>query len=358
MSYFGYIDWERIRERHTAFWKGELTGSCLLSVYAPRDGAARSSFPKPNNREDWVKWWLDPEQVIARFRDDAGAIYYAGDAFPNLNCSLGPACIAGFFKGAAPQFNDSIWYEHTLDDYKDLTFDPESLIYKAAFENVKAFVDNSKGDYMVGMPDIFSVADALSHLRGADNFLFDLVDRPSDVKQAINTLLDVWEKAVFPMQDVLAKGNFGGGSIAWLNTWAPGFLGQLQSDCSVMVSTSMFEELLCHELIVQASKLDYCLYHLDGEEQIRHLPCILSTPGLDVVQWTNVVSRRPASAFIPVLKQIQAAGKGILTSCTPKELPILLENLNSRNLYLRVWASNQTEADEIVEMAKKLSRFS
>ncbi|MCL2363726.1 MAG: hypothetical protein FWC71_03580 [Defluviitaleaceae bacterium] len=357
MPYFGNIDWNHIRKRHADFWNGELTDSCLLSVYAPREGALRQSFPMPQNKEERMRWWLDAEQVIARFRAQASAMYYAGDAFPILNCNVGPACIAGFFAGSIPRFEDSIWYEHTLDDYADLIFDPNSLMYKTVFANAKIFANDANGDYVVGTPDISSAADAISHLRGPGNFLLDFVDRPDKLKRAINIALDVWEKTSTLLQDMLAKANFGGSSIAWLNTWAPGFMGQLQSDCSVMVSPDMFEAFLLRELTVQASKLEYSLYHLDGEEQIRHLPYILAIPELDVVQWTNVASRRTATSFIPQLQQIQAAGKGVLTGCTPAELPILLESLNARNLYLRVWANEEDEADAIVEIAKKLSRF-
>ena len=358
MSYFGNVNWEQIKARHTAFWKGELTESCLIAAYAPRDGAIRGSFPRPtNNKQDCIKWWLDPEQVIARFRDDAQATYYGGDAFPLLNCNLGPVCHAGYFKGSQPQFESSIWFDHTLEDYDDLEFDPHSFMYKTAIANAKAFVEDAKGDYVIGMPDISGAADALSHLRGADKLLMDFMDQPDKVKQGIDKVLGVWEIAINAMQDILSKGNFGGGSIAWLHTWAPGFLGQLQCDCSVMLSPDMFEEFLLHELMVQSSKLEQCLYHLDGEEQVRHLPYLLQVPNLHVIQWTNVISRRPVTAFIPVLQQIQAAGKGILTGCSPKELPILLENLDASNLYLRVWVRNQEEADAVVKLAKHQSRF-
>ena len=58
-----------------------------------------------------------------------------------------------------------------------------------------------------------------------------------------------------------------------------------------MISPKLFEELVMYELETQSQWLDYALYHLDGEQQVKHLDRILSVKGINAVQWTNVAGQ-------------------------------------------------------------------
>ena len=341
------INWEHIFRRHGAFWKREDSGG-LFAVTAIKDRAKTVSFPYPDNEEDRVKWWTDAEQVIKRHRSGFENTYYAGDAFPLLVHNLGPAGHAGFFKGAKPIFEDSIWYEPSLDDYGDLVFDDESFLYKKTLELAKAYAQDAKGAYMVAMPDVVSDSDVLSHLRGPKNFLYDLVDQPEAVKKALVTIQAVWEKTHRSCYEIVSANNSGGSCVGWLNTWAPGFHAQLQCDASVMLSPEMFEEFICYELEAQANFLEYSLYHLDGYEQVRHLPYILAVKNLDAIQWTNIAGQAPVTAFLPELKQIQQAGKLLILDCSPDEVFVLLDNLKPEGMSIRTWADSPCEADDLV----------
>jgi hypothetical protein len=355
MEIYG-VNWERTKARHTAFWKGELEGPCLLCVTAPKDNTAWDSFPYPKDKEGRVKWWTDAELIIKRYRNGFQGSYYAGDAFPVLIHDLGPAGHAAFFKGADPRFEGSIWFDPSLEDYKDLAFDPHSFLYQKTIELDKAYAEDAKGEYLVGMPDTVGAADVLSHLRGPDRFMTDFFDYPDEVKAALKTVQAVWEKTMAAVWGAVSENNYGGGCAGWLNTWAPGLHGQLQCDCSVMMSPDMFEEFLMYELQAQTDFLEYSLYHFDGEQQIRHLPHLLSVKGIAAIQWTNVAGQPPASHYIPQLKQIQQAGKGVILHCSPDEIPLLLENLSAGLTYLITWANSQAEADNIVKMTERMSR--
>jgi len=347
------IDWTKIRERHAAFWKGCLEGPCLFSVTAPLDGAKFKHFPYPDDYEGRIKWWTDPNQVLQRHLDGYKGTYYAGDAFPLINHNLGPAGHAGFFKGAKPRVSDSFWYEPSLEDYNQLEFDPNSLLYRATVDNAKIYADAAKGEYMVSMPDMVGAADALSHLRGPVRFMEDLFDQPDAVQEALKKVQAVWEQTISQVWEAVKENNRLGSCVGWLMTWAPGFHAQLQCDCSVMLSADMFEKFLCYELEAQARYVEYALYHFDGEEQIRHLPHLLDIKEIQVIQWTNVAGQPPATAYIRELKEIQEAGKGLIVDCTAEEIPVLLEELDAGKLYIKTMAKSQAEADYLVGLAGK-----
>lgn len=355
MSSYG-VDWEKVKARHFAFWRGELEGSCLTTVTAPKDNAMPNHFPYPKNAEDRIKWWTDPELIIQRYRSGMECTYYAGDSFPLLLNDLGPAGHAGFFRGAKPRFESSIWYEPSLEDYNDLAFDPESFLYCRNIELSQAFADDAKGDYLIAMPDNVGAGDVLSHLRGPNQMMIDFIDQPDAVHKALKTVQHVWEHTAAAVHDILKTNNHGGGCVGWLYTWAPGRHVQLQCDLSVMMSPEMFEEFLVYELHAQSQFADYSLYHFDGEQQIRFLPYLLDVRGIQAIQWTNVAGQKAVTEYIPVLQQIQRAGKSLICSCTPEEVPVMLENLDANKLHLTLWAKSQQDADDIVRLVEKESR--
>ncbi|MDR1533340.1 MAG: hypothetical protein LBS62_14365 [Clostridiales bacterium] len=346
-------NWDKIQERHRAFWNKELSGPCLFSVTAPRDGAVYESFPLPDRAEDRTHYWTDAEQVIKRHRSHFSNTYYAGDAFPVLVHDLGPAGHAGFFEGARFRFEGTVWFDATLKAYEDLRFDPSSFLYNKTLELAREYARDAQGAYIVSMPDTVGAADALTHLRGPDQFMFDLLDSPDEVKGALVTVQAVWEQVMRGVYDAVAENNYGGTSVGWLSTWAPGLHGQLQCDLSLMLSPDMFEEFLLYELEAQSRFLDHALYHLDGRQQVIHLPHLLAIESIEAVQWTNVAGQAPVVDFIPVLQSIQQAGKNLILDCSPAELPVLLENLSASQMYVRTWADSRAEADSLVEMVRR-----
>jgi len=355
MDIYG-VNWERTKKRHADFWNGKLEGACLHSITSPKDGATQDSYSFPTDLESKIKWWTDAEFIIKRYRSRFENTYHAGDAFPILTHDLGPAGHAGYFKNAVPKFENSIWFEPTLRDYADLEFDPNSFLYKKTIELAKAYAEDSNGDYIVGMPDVVGTADALSHLRGPEQFMMDFFDHPDELHGALKTVQAVWEKTMMAARDAVIKNNYGGCGVGWLNTWAPGFHGQLQCDCSVMLSVDMFEEFLMYELEAQANFYDYALYHFDGEAQIRHMSHLLSVKGINAIQWTNVAGQGPPTAYIPQLQQIQKAGKGVIVPCKPYEVKELLGNLSASRLHLLVSTETQAEADDLVKLIEKESQ--
>ena len=158
-----------------------------------------------------------------------------------------------------------------------------------------------------------------------------------------------YERIQKDVYDIVRENNYGGSCIGWLSTWARGLHSQMQSDVSVMISNDMYRTFIEPELRAQCDFLDYPLYHFDGVEQIRHLDTLLSIEKLRVIQWTQVAGQKPCTDYIPELKRIQAAGKGLLILTYPDQVETLMENLSSRGLYLVLSAGSRDEADAILK---------
>jgi hypothetical protein len=351
-----YVDnWDKIKQRHIAFWHKEIIDRCCIWVTAPKDGAKFGDFPLPQDRQERLQWWTDGEQVLKRNKNWYEGTFYGGDSFPVLIHDLGPASHAGFFKGARYQFENTVWFFPSLEDYDQLVFDKTSFIYNKTLDLARYYSNESKGDFIISMPDTVGAADALAHLRGTEDLLADMLCEPDSVKAALEKIQAVWEHTYTEIYNIVSKNNDGGCSVGWLGTWAPGRHGQLQCDLSVMLSPKMFEDMIQPELKKQSDWFDFSLYHLDGDQQVKHLETILSIDRIHAIQWTNVAGQPASYHYIDVLKRIQAAGKGLILHVMPQEIEFLMENLSSKGLYLMTYAENQEEACQLVKTVEKLT---
>ena len=348
-------DWSMAKKRLTAFWNRDIIDRCCVSVKV-FDGDPQRLARVVDTKENALRDWTDPEYIIEKKHYEMEHTYYGGEAFPSAFINLGAAGHAGFFKGANHHFGDSVWFFPSLEDPNDIEFDENSFLYKKTLELAKAYTEDSRGDYIVGMPDSTGNLDALSHLMGPEELLPAMLEDPEAVKSALQKIEYAYERIMREVYDIVRDVNEGGSCVDWLGTWAPGFHAQMQCDASVMISNSMFKEFVMPELQTQCRFLEYPLYHFDGMEQTRHLDDLLSIPELRVIQWTQVAGQPPCTEFIPQLKKIQEAGKNVLIHVSPDQIEPLMENLSSRGLLLLTSAPTREDADAIIKKAEKLTR--
>lgn len=366
-----YIDdWSKRKERLLAFWEQEIVDRCCVSVLAPGRNMTEEEFylnskggmyATCKTQEDIERMWTDPESIAKHSRAFLEKAFLGGDAIPQIFVNLGDCGHGGFFKGSKYQFKDSIWFQPFLTDDKaklsDLIFDKSSLLYRKTIEMAKYFVEDSGGDYFVSMPDVTGNIDALAHARGTQAVLTDLIDDREFVKEALAYVQEMWYTLYNEYYPIVSANNEGGSSIGWLNSYSTGKTICMQSDMSVMFSVTDFEELIMPELRAQAEWADRSIYHLDGVEQLRFLPMLLDLKELNAIQWTCVTGQPSPLAYIPVLKQIQRAGKSIVIGVSnPSEIESLLENLSSKGLIILAYTDSQDEAEQLIRLVEKHTR--
>ena len=346
-------DWDMTKKRFEAFWNREILDRCMVAVTARKDHPVTSEYP-PLPSADLVARWTDPDYIIPSRRRGFEKMYYGGDAFPVIQLNLGASGHAGFFKGSKFQFaENTVWFFKSLNNPRELEFDRDSFLYRKHLELARALAEDSRGDYIISMPDTTGNADALSHLLGPERMFECFLEDKDAAKEALDKIEYAYEEIQRDAYSIVKDVNYGGACVGWLDVWAPGFLAQMQSDMSVMISKPMFDEFVMPELTRQSEFLDFALYHLDGIEQRRHLDSLLSLPRLRCIQWTQVVGHPPATEFIPELKRIQQAGKCLLISVSPGQIEPLMKELSSRGLYLLTWAATEDDAREIVKNVTK-----
>lgn len=355
---YGINDWDKRKQRHSAFWEGEIVDRCLVTILGgmkEKNTFDPTLLMTPENPEDRLKYFTDGEWVLKRHKNMWDNFTKLGDGFPLAILNLGPSGHAGYFKGVEHEIRDTIWF-HKLAKGIELEFDEQGFWYQKTMELAKYLVNESKGEFIVSMPDASGNLDVLSLLKGADDTLMDLFMGEGYLEPALEKIQHVWKRTINDVYDIVKDNNDGGSSIGWLFTWAPGLSSQMQCDLSTMISPELYEKYALPELTAQANMMDNALYHFDGEEQIRHLDHLLSIKNLKAIQWTSVAGQPSPMHHIDSLKRIQAAGKSLLLNLSdPTLVEPLMENLSSKGLHLVVPAGNEEHAQYILNTVERLT---
>lgn len=353
--------WDKIKERLLAAWNNEIIDRCCISVEAPLCGSRLPLGDAPENTPGVLLPLCDPEALVKATIRRFETTYFGGDCFPVLFSNFGPSGHAKYFKNAVYHFStDTSWFDPSLNGDElnpdELVFDPESEALRTEVETVRYLAQEGKGKFFVSTPDNCGCIDALASLRGSSNLILDMMDSPDEVTSCIDKIIDGLNYSNRLFFDAIRENNEDGCCHGWMYTYSHCTHQQLQVDFSVMISPELYRQFALPELIKTSSALGYANYHLDGQEQVRHLDYILSVPNIKRIQWTPVVGQPRTSEHIPTLRRIQQAGKGLILYPEKDEVETLLTHLSSKGLMLVVRdAESREEADVLVRLAEKLT---
>ncbi len=353
---FEHSSFDRIKEHFDAFWNLDYLERCNLSITV-RD--EKADYKSPYDGEDISneERFTNPDIVYNHFLAVMKNHLFFGEAFPTYYADIGTAAHCAYFGSKANYTADSVWFTPCLDepDASKLHFDIDNcpeLDKQLSF--VSALCEKSMGEYMIGMNGNCGIVDALAEIRGNDTLLMDLILNPEFVEQALDVITRAWIKTQDLFFPINKKNNGGGSAHGWMKTWHPGRHTQIQCDFSVMISPDFFERFVLPELTATSEYLDATLYHLDGQEQLRHLDHLLSIKSIDAIQWTAVAGQPPTSHFIEAHQKIQKAGKRLILTPEVAELPLILENLSHKGLHLILNDVKDVEtAQDIIKFAEK-----
>ena len=358
MELFYQENWETIKKRLTLLWDGEILDRPCVAVSCLKDEKNPFQERVPKTAEEWKAFYTDPEWILERSLDRFDKSYYGGDALPMIFPYWGCGGHAKYLGGKAQYVPGTIWIEPAFEDYNsfDFSFAPDDEVLQAELRALKYLAEAGKGKFFVAPPDNCGSYDALSELRGGEDFITDLLDEPELVKKCGNKMVDILIKSGDMIFDVLRENNDGGSVHGWMNTWCPGKHMQLQCDLSVMISADMYREFIVEDLERSCQWLDRAIYHLDGMEQIRHIDLITSVKRLSMVQWTQVDGQPDLTHNFESLHRIQKAGKGLVLQPYKRQLNAIVNELPLNGVMLVVLdAANKQEADEIVDFVAKHS---
>lgn len=356
-------DWDSSLERFAAFWEREIVDRCCVAVTGPREGMAHPEPQSPPETLDaLVRNWLDPELNLRRMLAHFGRTFYGGEAYPATTMCLGASVMAEFHGARAEFRTDTVWYHAVLDTIADFDTDADvtaTPLYEATMAATRYYAEESRGRYWVGLPELGSATDNLSLLRGMQPLLYDMLDNPEAVKEAIQRLAGTWRAVHSELYEIARPHTSDGCCIPWMRTWAPGPQYQMSCDFSSVLSPGMFLEFIVPEIERYLEVNTYSVYHWDGPDAVKHLDALLELADLKAIQWTPGEGQPPTSSprWLPFYRRIQDAGKCLILPCvTIDEVESLLSTLSSRGLLIATYAADERECRNLLASVAKWTR--
>lgn len=305
-------DFDEARDRLTAWWNGKDIGRPAMQLFAPREKPLED-IPQMPTPEGWLTDYstrnFDYRVNLSRRACIGG--YHLAEAIPVVSPDLAPNCLALYLGCKGIDQPGTVWCEPCLESPEKAVFkfDPKNFYWDFTLRLGKEQLRYGQNRFLIQFPDLIEGLDTLAAMRGTQELLFDLVERPEWVHASLNQITERY----FEYYDILYKlfKDDRGGSFFW--AWAPGRMSKLQCDFSAMISPEMFGEFMVPVLTKMTQRLDYCMYHWDGPGAVPHHDHLLSIPRLTMIQWTPGAGQEPVmdKRWWPLYHKTIEAGKKV-----------------------------------------------
>lgn len=274
-------DFEEVRARWEAFWRGESPRPMLHAI-RPRDGVDPIPRPRPY---DCAFGDLDP--IIDQVLGWAETHEFLGDTIPSFMITLAPDHFAALLgadieRGAGGSTN---WVEPCLTTLEEveIKFQRDGHWWQRTVECIERFRERCDGKLIITGTHLQGSLDCLVALYGTQPLLLDMAIAPENVHRA---LLQV-DTALHQVREAFAKALDipKWGSLNRFGMYGNGIIDVPQCDLSCMISAEMFTEFELPYLKREIESTQHNIYHLDGPDALHHLDSLCSIEQLDMIQW-------------------------------------------------------------------------
>lgn len=343
----GVNDWEGRRVRYEQYWN-KANKTPLLYITAPADSFAGGGEPEPVSagRMDFAgqcrvsRYWME-------------RTYFGGDSYPYYLPDLGydPATA---MMGLETVANDvSSWAVHQdkpLSAFTEFSFDETNEAYQTLLGAVRFYVEDARSgddiDYIVGMIPFNTLYDGVASLIGPERLCLEMVDHPEEVHRVAQEHFRLFCRVYSVFEELTLR--YQKGSTNWLGVYSDVPWYYISDDFIVMLSSELFDEFIVETLEPTVRFHPRTLFHLDGENAVRHLDALLQIRDLTGVQVQATPFRQSAEFWTPYLQKIQSAGKTAwIEARHSDDLRYLVQHLEPEGLFIKTYADTQTEAREM-----------
>ena len=352
-------DWEEAKTRLRAWWAGEIVDRCVIGVTAPKAGV--TAEPPPMLPERLEDRWLDHAYLHVANEYRMRHTFYGGEAFPVWNAGYpGWDFIPSYLGARITLKEDTGWVDSLIDDgeltdhdYRDLVIRPDSHWWQTALAMLRYAVEEARGKSLPGILAFGGCGDTLAALRSSNRLLFDVLDCPDYVREFELYLMRQWMDVYETFHGIVREGCEG--STCWFNVWSPGKFYPTHNDFSYMISPKMFRGIFLPVIEMQTQYLDHTIHHVDGIGAFAHVDALCDLPRLNGLQILPGAGKPSPLHYLDVLKKVQARGKNLHISIPADEVPLALELLSSKGLYIETWCATEAKARALLATATKMT---
>ena len=299
--------------------------------------------------------WYDVEYQIKHFEASLNNLFL-GETFPVYWPNLGPNVYAGMLGGEI-EFGDVTSWVHpiinSLEETDKIKFDRNSEYLKKLEELTDYALERCDHQYMVGYTDIHPSLDCLDALRGTTALCLDMYDEPEKLHVMIEKCYAPFGEIMTRMHDKLkTKKQL---SVSWMNIPSYEIMHIPSCDLGAMISKQSFNEFALPYIKKEVKQCAHNVFHLDGKGVANHIDSILEIEEIHAIQWVQGVGEdKPIMQWIPLIKRIQAAGKGVVVYLELAELEDFIAVMDPKGIYLGI---SETDIDTQKQVLKRLEKW-
>lgn len=342
-------DFERAQRSWDALWNHEIIDRPCTLIRAEQSTNAQN-YPRIVGVDD------DFKKVLAGCDAYLDSHSFLGEAMPNFRPGFGPDQMASFLGAPLVLNKDSrvtSWSEKIVEDWESfmpLRIDESNRCFRRMKEFHLLAEEHFKGRCLLCDIDIHSNIDLLEGLRGAQNLLFDMIDAPDAVSEAILQARGLYKQVYETFYAYGDKKSLG--TTSGLPMYDRGRFNRIQADFIALLNPALFRKFVLPALEEEAQYLDRSCFHLDGPDALNHLEDILSITRLDAVQWVSGAGNKPQIEWPEVLHRIQKAGKIIILHLSALDVKRIHGEYAPDLLVYDVSAETPEEGLELLEWLK------
>ena len=298
--------------------------------------------------------WFDAEFQVDLFLESIRGRTFYGETFPVFWPNLGPNVYAAFHGGELDYGEVTSWIRHSVHDWDDLQrlkFSPDNEYFRGIDELTRVALEKCAGRFMVGYTDLHGSLDCVADWRDPQQLCLDIMDAPEKVHAMIRLANESFFTVFDHFDDVLkAHGQL---SITWMGIPSRGKMHIPSCDFTALTSTETFCQFYLPCAQNEVRHMTHNIFHVDGKGMLPHLDHILSIPQIHAIQWVQGVGDDlPILQWLPVIKKIQAAGKGVLVDLQLSELEPFIAAMKPNGLYLCISADENIQPDILRRVEK------
>ena len=343
----GKPDFEQAFARVEAWFNHEQLERPLVR-FSEHNVEYSGSHPLDTNRwPDLKARWFDAEHQVDQFLASIRGKIFHAETFPVFFPNLGPNVYAAFH-GLELEFGEvTSWIKHAVHDWDDLgklRFSRDNEYFQGIERLMRVALEQSAGKFLVGYTDLHGSLDCVADWRSPQQLCLDIFDNPGQV-HAMLRLANENFLPLFDHYDELLKAH-GLPSITWMGIPSWGKMHIPSCDFTALTSTEAFCEFYLPSLLDEVRHTTHNVFHVDGVGVLRHLDQILSLPQIQAIQWVQGVGDElPILQWLPVIRRIQAAGKGVVVDLQLSELEDFISAMEPDGLYLCIAAEENIQTD-------------
>lgn len=304
-------NWTEVQDRYRAFWRGQALDRPPVIF----DTIGHWRHPMYNGAGyDYTKYGAD----IAAFCRDYRAVWKGrfdvpDDTVPCISPQMGGAIEAALFAGDIEWGTElsALRPHNPLEACPNLgaiRFRTDNPYFQRVCRELAHLAAQSHGEFGVNIEASMSLTTTISQLRGGTQFMFDVMDRPAEIRALAEQVL----QALLMLQAEVARLNPlpEGVTHRWLNYWHPGSGFWFSEDDAVMLSVEMYRDLFLDldRRLCAGIETVVAHWHTVG---LHLIPALLEIPNLRMIQISTDPNGPDFETVLEACRRVVEAGRKV-----------------------------------------------